>query len=256
MSTPIGRTGLSRISSPSAGDAVFFGSASKVAMFDDFLGDVIADQWNYTEGTDASPTDGAILAGGIGGVLRLTTGDAGTGLAADLACLSTALQWQASNGGLSASARVKFSALTVAYFFFGFTDIPTLEAPVISAGSADTITTTASDAVGFMFDTRMATDDLWLVGVKGDTDAVAQDSLLAPEAGEYVEFRVDVDQLGSASFFVDGVQVGSTMVNAVTPATDLAPVVCFGNLSGTASKTLDIDYVNVSMNRGANGGAV
>ena len=228
-----------------------------MGFFDDFLGDVIADQWNYVEGTDSATSTGAILSGGIGGVLRLTSGDAGTGLAADAVQLTGELQWQASNGGLVAETRIKLSRITTAFLFFGFTDLAaTLECPIESAASADTITTNASDAVGFMFDTRMATDDFWAVGVKADVDATKEDLLVAPAANEYITLRVAVDSLGVATFFVNGAQVGSSMADAVTPGADLTPVIYFSPTSVAASITADVDYVMVGMDRAANGGTV
>ena len=257
MSTPIGRSGVSRLTPAANAAGIVLSSPTKVGLFDDFLGDVIADQWNYVEGTDTAPADAAILAGGVGGILRIAIGDAGTGLAADLCHVTTALQWRAANGGLAAETRVKMNAaITNAYFFFGFTDqAGTLEGPVVSAASADTLTSNASDAVGFMFDTRMTTDNIWLVGVKADTDAVAQDSALAFVADQFVTLRVEVSELGVASFFINGVGVGSTMANAVTAATALTPIVACGNTSGTVAKTVDVDYVHVAMNRAANGAA-
>jgi hypothetical protein len=226
------------------------GSPHMVELWDDFIGDVIADQWNLLEGTDSTTTDAAILAGGIGGVLRLTTGDAGTGLAADSVQITQALQWQASNGGLAIEARFKLSAITTCWVFFGFTDLAaTLEAPVVSAASADTITTNASDAVGFMFDTRMSTDNWWLVGVKADTDATAQNTGYAPVADTYETFRIEVDSSGNAVFFRNGVRVGTRMANALTAATDLTPTLAASKTSVAASMTVDLDYIHVSMLR-------
>lgn len=232
-----------------AGKKRTFGDSNTVEFFDDFLGDVIADQWNFVEGTDSATTDAAILAGGIGGVLRVTTGDAGTGLAADLAQLTQALQWQASNGGLAIEARFKLSAITTCYCFFGFTDVVTLEAPVISAASADTITTTATDAVGFMFDTRMSTDNWWAVGVAADVDATAQNLAVAPVADTYATFRIEINSSGAATFYYNGNVIGSRMTGAVTPATDLTPTFAVGKTSVAASMTADIDYFHVSMDR-------
>lgn len=232
------------------GKKIHLPSPEVVSLFDDFLGDVIADQWNLLEGTDSATTDAAILAGGIGGVLRLTTGDAGTGLAADMVQITQALQWQASNGGLAFEARFKMSAITTCYAFLGFTDLATtLEAPIESAASADTITTNASDAVGFMFDTRMATDNWWLVGVAGNTDATAQNSGYAPVADTYATFRIEVNTSGAAKFFYNGVKIGSVMSGALTAATDLTPTIALSKTSVTASMTGDLDYVHVSMKR-------
>ncbi len=231
------------------GSQISLPSPSRVVFFDDFLGDVIADQWNLVEGTDSATSDAAILAGGIGGVLRITTGDAGTGLAADMPQLTQALQWQASNGGLAFECRIKFSAITTFYAFLGFTDLVTLEAPIISAGSVDTFTTNATDAVGFMFDSRMSTDNWWLTGVANDVDATMQNSGYAPVADTYAKFRIEVSAAGAATFFYNGLQVGATLAGAVTAGTDLTPTIAVGKTSVAASMTADLDYVSVAMNR-------
>lgn len=230
-------------------------SVNRVVFFDDFLGDVIADQWNAVEGTDSATSDAAILAGGIGGVLRLTTGDAGTGLAADMEQLTQALQWQASNGDLVFQTRFKLSAITTCYVFVGFTDLVTLEGPIISAASANTITTNATDAVGFMFDTRMSTDNWWLVGVANDVDATHQDTGYAPVADDYATFRIEVTSAGKANFFYNGLPVGTTMSGAVTPGTDLTPTLAVSKTSVAASMTMDVDYVHIAMDRAVDGAA-
>jgi hypothetical protein len=226
-----------------------FEDPSTVAFFDDFLGDVIADQWNVVEGTDAATSDAAILAGGMGGVLRITTGDAGTGTAADMVVLNQALQWQASNGCLSVEARFKLSAITTCYAFFGFTDTVAYEAPIVSAASADTITTTATDAVGFMFDTRMATDNWFAVGVATDVDATLQNLAVAPVADTYATFRITVSATGAATFYYNGNAIGTKMTGALTAAADLTPVFAVSKTSVAASMTADIDYFHCSMDR-------
>lgn len=232
-----------------------FSLTGKLRVFDDFTGDVLADQWNALEGTDAATSSELILAGGIGGVVQITTGDAGTGLAADMAQLTQALQWQASNGGLVFQARFKMSAITTCYAFLGFTDLATtLEAPIESAASVDTLTSNASDAVGFMFDTRMSTDNWWLVGVKADTDATAQNTGIAPTADTYAHFRIEVDILGNATFFYGTTeknltQIGSVMAGAITAATDLTPTVNLSKTSVAASMTGELDLLLVEMDR-------
>lgn len=231
-------------------------SVNRVALFDDFIGDSVDAKWNFVEGTDSATSDAAILAGGIGGVLQFTTGDAGTGLAADMEQMTQALQWQASNGDLVIQSRFKLSAITTCYVFFGFTDVVTLEGPIISAASADTITTNATDAVGIMFDTRMDTDNWWLVGVANDVDATAQDSGYAPVADDYETWRIEVTAAGKATFFRNGVQVGTTMSGAVTPGTDLTPTFAVSKTSVAASMTAEMDYIHVAMDRAVDGAAV
>ena len=48
-------------------------SAQKIIWKDDFLGDALDARWNVVEGTDSATSDAAILAAGIGGILRITT---------------------------------------------------------------------------------------------------------------------------------------------------------------------------------------
>ena len=231
------------------GSQILLPSPSTVSFFDDFLGDLVQDEWGFVEGTDSATSAAAILSGGIGGVLRLTTGDAGTGYAADAEQMNMALQWQASNGGLFLEARLKLSAITTCYAFIGFTDTLSLEAPIVSASSANTLTTNASDAVGFMFDTNMTADTWWLTGVAGDTDATAQNTGYAPVADTYAKFRIEISSAGAATFFYNGVLVGTTMTGAVTAATDLTPIIAVSKLSVAAAMTMDIDYVALGMNR-------
>jgi hypothetical protein len=233
---------------------------NKVVLFDDFTEETLAagllDKWLFTEGTDSATSAAAILAGGIGGVLRLTTGDAGTGLAADTEQMTAnALQWQASNGGLVFQTRIKLSAITECFVFLGFTDTvaAALEAPIMSAGSANTITTNASDAVGFFFDTRMTADTWWTAGVKADVDATHYNTTYAPVAAAYETFRIEVSSTGVATFFRNGIQVGTSMANAITAATDLTPVITVSKTATAASMTLDVDYIHVAMDRGTYG---
>lgn len=226
-------------------------SPNDFAFFDDFERlDTL--RWLATEGTDSATSNAAILAGGVGGVLRLTTGDAGTGLAADTEQLThNTLLFKAANDNLVFEIRVKLSAITNCWAFFGFTDTvaAALEAPIMSASSADTLTTNATDAVGFMFDTRMSTDNWWLTGVANDVDATAQNSGYAPVAGTYEVLRIEIDSSGRAIFYRNGVKIGTRMTGAVTPSVALTPVLAVSKTSVAASMTVDIDYVHASCSR-------
>lgn len=235
------------------GKAIAHPSPSTISYFEDFLGDVVPDQINAVEGTDSATSNAAILAGGQGGVLQLTTGDAGTGLAADMEQITWALTFQASNGGLAFQTRIKLSAITTCYVFVGFTDLVTLEAPIESAASANTLTSNATDAVGFMFDTRMTDDKWWLVGVATDVDATHQNTGFAPVADDYETLRIEVSSTGVASFFRNGMQVGTSMSGAVAVGADLTPTIAVSKTSVAASMTAEVDYVHVSMNRGVDG---
>lgn len=218
-------------------------------IFDDFLGDVIADQWAVAKGSDGACVDFAHLTG-VNGMLQATMGaGAGADMAANGVQLHSALQWKANQGGLIFECRVKISAITNVALFVGLTDqIASLEMPIQSAASADTITTNATDAVGFMFDTAMAIDNIWLVGVANNTDATKQNSGLAFAADTFRTCRVEVDASGNADFFIDGARVGSKMAAAVTATVALTPVVA-GFTLAAAARTCQVDYILTQANR-------
>lgn len=225
-------------------------STSINRVFDDFDGGVLSTAWtNPTKGSDAATANFAVSAD-VNGKLRGTTGaGAGANMATNGIQLNRALTWKANQGGLVFEARVKISAITNIAVFVGLTDqVATLECPINSAGSLDTITTTATDAVGFMFDTAMATDDIWLVGVANDVDATLQDSGLAFVADTYKTLRIEVTSTGAATFYIDNVLKGTSMTGAVTATVALTPVVTVFTRTA-ASATMDIDYISVQAQR-------
>ena len=180
---------------------------------DDFYGDALDGAWVPLNGSDAQAIDPAPSAA-KNGVVRLTCGDDGTTTMAVNGCqLATELNWDASAGRLFGEFRIKVSAITNIVFFVGFTDSKALEMPFTQSGT--TLTSNASDAVGFMFDTNSTTE-------------------------------VFAD--GTAKFYIDGVKTGDTMTSAITVATDLAATVAVFSET-TTSHTLDVDYVRLEQSR-------
>lgn len=245
------RCGLSDDGDMIVDNRIVAGTAkNRVRFFDDFLGDVIADQWAVVEGADTSTSDAAVVSG-VGGMLRLTTGDSATATYAGNGIQVTHgafYNWKAENGGLRFETRIKLSAITTCALFVGFTDLGTFEAPIESAGSGNTITTNATDAVGIMFDTRMTADNFWGVGVKNDVDATAVNLGVAPVAATYITLAIEIGADERANFFINGALVGST-ASAVTKTVLLTPTIAATSLLDTLSITLDADYVDVEMYR-------
>lgn len=216
-----------------------------VRLFDDFEGSTLSTSWGHpTKGSDGATVDFAVSAD-VNGKIRGTTGaGAGGTMAANGVMIYRALNWKANMGGVAMEARVQISAITNISMYVGFTDqVSTLTAPITSAASADTITTNASNAVGFMFDTSMTTTKIWLVGVAADVDATAQSSGIAPVAATYITLRVELTTAGVATFFINNVAVGTAMTGAVTATTAITP--CVSVFTRTAaSATLDVDYIS------------
>lgn len=208
-------------------------------LYDRFTSGSLA-HYELFNGSDAQAVDPAIS----GSNLVLATGDAGTGFAADGSQAIGDTGYDLSAGALVFEARVKTSDITDVAIFVGFTDQKaSLEIPIESAASANTITTNATDAVGFMFDTDMSTDNIWLVGVDSDSDATPANSALAFVADTYRTLRVELTTTGTATFYIDGAAIGSTMANA-TAATTLYPTIAAAARDTTA-RTITVDYLYV-----------
>jgi hypothetical protein len=218
-------------------------------FFDDFLGDVIADQWGTAAGTDTSIAVAAFNAQ-VGGVVRMTSGNTTAGtMATNGVQLHSALNWKANQGGLIFEARVKVELITNVALFVGLTDqVASLEMPINASGTSEQLTSTADDAVGFLFDTAFATDNTWLVGTKAGTDATHQNSGVAPTADTFHYYRIEIDSSGHAKFFIDNVQTGTLMANAVTATVALTPVVAVFSRNST-QKYVDVDYIYVTADR-------
>lgn len=218
----------------------------RIRMADDFLGDVIADEWTVNAGSGGSAT--VAISAGIGGLLLFTSDDSAGTVGADGAQLVGSLNWQASNGGLTFETRLRNnSALTTRSLFCGFTDSTSLEDAFDSSGTADGITSTASDAVGFLFDSRMTTKEWWAVGVAANTDAAHVSTGVAPVADAFDRLRVEIDAAGTALFYVNGVRK-ARLTGCVTPGTDLCPTISIYPTT-TAVATCTADYVLVEMDR-------
>jgi hypothetical protein len=244
--------GYSAYDPANPGNKIILPDANTVAFFDDFEGDVVADQWNFTEGTDSTTSDGAISAA-VNGLFLLTPGDSAGTVAADGSQLNRELNWQARQN-LWFHTRLKLAAITSVSCFFGFTDTKALEQAIYSAGSGNTLTTDATDAVGFMFDTAMTAVNWWAVGVANDVDATAQNLAVAPVADTWATFSIQLnyDPVANgiaADFYYNGQPIGSKMSAACRYNIALTPCFLVRPKSAVAGKTMSIDYINVAGDR-------
>lgn len=220
-----------------------------VRLFDDFLGDVIMDQASAAKGSDPQAVIATLVAGRVGGAVALVAGDAGTGDAADCSSLTYGLNWSAAMGNLFCEAKVKVDSIANVCMNFGLSDAlatTTLESP-FTVGASDALTSNATDAVCFTFDTASASDVWFCNGVKADVDATKVNTGIAPVAATYQTLRIEVDKAGTATFYIDGRLVG-TVANAVTAATALTPILTVVSRT-TAIKTLEADYIECSGDR-------
>ena len=219
----------------------------KVKLFDDFLGDVIADQ--YSTGAETGGTGGSTaITAAVNGALRITTDDQTDG---DRIALTYQLNWQASDGGMIMEARIKnVTAITLRTLFVGFTDVlaasTVVEMPIEMSGS--TVTSTATDAVGFMYDTASTNDTWYGIGVKADSDATPVDTGVAPVAGTYQTLRVVVNADGDADFYINGKYEGH-VDDAITASVDCTPIIALEAQGAAGAKIVDVDYLYVEGGR-------
>ena len=264
LSVKTGSTVLARLAAGQWADVEHTGSAwilvargnlrdpmnSIVSLRDDFHGEEIDGyRWQSLIGTDAECRQATVLADQLGGVVRITTGDdAAASMAVNGVQLQGRLNWRADRGVLEWEVRVVIDAITNVAVFIGLTDqVAALEMPFTLA-AGDALTSNATDAVGVLFDTAADTDNWWLVGVKADVDATKQNSALAPVAGTFETWRVEIDGAGIASFYRNGTLIGSAMSAALTTSVLLTPVVAAFALAA-ASRNVDVDLISVQSQR-------
>ena len=221
-----------------------------VELYDDFVGEELDSyRWGFQAGSDAEVIFPTVLDDQVGGVVRLTTGDdAAASMAVNGVQLQSQLNWKANQGGLSCEFRVALDLITSVALFIGLTDQrAALEIPFTLA-AGDALTSTATDAVGVLFDTDADSDNWWLVGVKADVDATKQDSGVAPAAGTFETWRIELDADGTARFYRNGSLIGTAMSNALTPSVALTPVVAAFSRSAS-SRNVDVDMIHARAQR-------
>lgn len=211
-------------------------------LYDQFLTGGSLSYYSTYKGSDADAALPVISAN----TLVCATGNVGTGVAADGSQIIGNTAFTLAGYTLTViEARIKSNSATGEAIFFGFTDqTAALEIPIESAASSDTITTNATDAVGFMYDTSMATDNIWLVGVNNNVDETAQNSGLAFSANTYRTLRIEIDSVATAAFYIDGVAVGSAMTTCCRDSVNLYPTIC-ASARSTALRTITVDYLYV-----------
>ena len=220
-----------------------------VTQFDDFIGDVLADQWHI--GTSSNGT-GALVEG-VGGLLRLTTGSAAqtafvSHISQNGVCVDTFLNFRTDVGLLEMECKVKIDTIADVALFVGFTDQRSaLELPIYSDASANTTTWQAADAVGILFDTGMSTDVFYGVGNANGTEVTPQNLTDAPVADTYRTLKVSITAAGVATFWIDGTSRGSVAA-AVTITAPLTPVVAIAP-RGSAARLATIDWIRTQQPR-------
>jgi hypothetical protein len=158
-------------------------------------------------------------------------------------------------GTIVVEARVRLTDLDTKEIFIGLADVVgkdlCLEDDLLAAATA-TITPVASDYVGFYLSAELTDDEDWhavynggsTTGVTASGDVDLDDDAVA---GEWQVLRLEVDNNGTARWYIDGV-LKKTLAGACSTTTDMG-VVCGVEAKGNAQETMDVDYLLVKANR-------
>jgi hypothetical protein len=218
--------------------------------FDDFLGDSLHGYYSGAKGTDAQgvaptvETTGALRAKGH---MLMTCGDTIV-VAESISSLTKGLNYRPSYGTIYMKTAIVLDAITNVSINVGFSDTlatTTLEEPFSISGT--TITSNATDAVCFVFDTAQTNDFFHCQGVKADVDTAILNTGIAPVANTTVILEIEIDTAGHAKYWINNVLVG-TVANAVTATALLTPIFTIMART-TAVRTLYADYLFITQTR-------
>ena len=230
------------------------GSPDTVAIFDDFLGDLVKAEWIV--GSSDTGQVGAVLAtsavSATNGVLRLTSSATSTQTPAGGAqSINTPPNWKANQGRLRFGCRLKTGVLAGNTVFAGFTDTGGNEIAAYDTGGG--IITPAADYVGFIWSGEASTTEqaYRCVAGKAGTDQVGTPTTaITPTANVYdvLEVELPLKDGGTANFYVNGKPYAQIASSAVTATVALGAGVWRANTDGAAD-SVDIDWINVSAGR-------
>lgn len=239
---------------------IAFPSHDTVSIVDDFLGDLVGDEWIV--GSSDTGQIGAVLASSavsaVNGVFRLTSSATSTQTPAGGAqSINTPPNWKANQGQAAArplrfGIRLKIADLAKNNVYVGFTDTGGNELAVYDTGGG--IITPAGDYAGWLKGGGAgATGNslTWrLVSGKAGTDQVAIPSpVITPTANVYEVLEVEVSPDGNVvTGYHNGKAVAQITSNAVTPTVALAAGLWRANTEAAAD-AVDVDLVNVSAQR-------
>lgn len=224
-----------------------------VTYRDDFLGDLLGDEWQgISNGTGA--TDPILLADQLNGVVDLNAGTADNGYSG----LSLSLAVTAEHNPVFA-VRFRIDDITNAKFEIGLTDAHA-DAGIVNVLATPTFT--ATDGVAVILDTddtaipQLAGVDSGTAATKIEPSAAEihqNDGDAAPVNDEWMTVAIQLNSSGAARFAFAGQDgevsyVSAWMDGAVTPTVQLTPFIFVQNRAAAATD-LEVDLVELRWSR-------
>ena len=161
-------------------------------------------------------------------------------------------------GTLVMEVRSRFTALTGKACFIGFSDTVTDDMQLIDILdylAATAVTLTAANICGFWYSSQLTATAEWHGVYKGGTTTgpTATGSIdldVNAVAGEWQVLRLEIDNNGTARWYIEGALV-QTAEGAASTTTDLAACVAIAANDGVEA-TIDLDYILIEANRDFN----
>jgi len=208
----------------------------------DFNEDTLStDFWALADNTTGGVDSTGSISVALGGIVRLTTGDEDDD---DIQMASEIIY----NTGkrCAAEARIRINDVSGCALFFGLTDAKSEAANLIAItlSTATTAISTATDAVGVVWDPDGSTSNLYFcsVNTSGDATKVTYTPSTAFTDAAWHTYRVEVDGNNTPTYYADGSYVGTGSTAVCSTGADLCVYVGVINREATGN-TVDIDYI-------------
>lgn len=156
------------------------------------------------------------------------------------------------NAPMAIEVRLEMASLDDRRVFVGFSDDCDDAQTSIVTGSGSTITYTETDIVGFLYDSGLSTDIEWHMVHSGGSETAVTDGLLlnsgvTPVINKMNVLRMEVDNSGTARWYIDGVLL-KTLEGAISTSVVFCAVAGVVSTT-TAVASVTLDYIAVEAER-------
>lgn len=218
-----------------------------VKLEDDFLHPATDATNDWTESDDGGTSAAGDVVVGVDGFYLIDTGTD----ADKYRALSSELTWEAAKG---CGCEVRLATTTAdasLMFAFGFSDAKVESTGTIAWKDASlasaTVDANADDAV--MFGVRAETsDNVYALSVLNTATPQSTDTGTDIVIDTYHIYRIQLDTVGNARFFIDGALVAEHLL-AVTAATDLCFTIQAVITAGSTADFIKVDYIKIWQER-------
>ena len=233
----------------------------RIRLFNDFAGVAntlaltadTAQLGDFFAGGEGFEDSDAGIAGkdALSGVVTLT----GANTDADTTFIGTQIMLDVGlMGTITLETRVQLPDLDTKEIFFGLTSILSVDEQLedIVINASGTTITMPADLCGFYLSDELTDDEDWhgihnCGTTAGSTTTTAVDLNDDAVAGEWQVLRLEVDNNGTARWYIDGV-LKQTVAGACSTTTNMA--VCLAAAANTTQLVImDCDYIEVTANR-------